>query len=204
MKHLKTFETYIINEYSKNDPIPEFTQSTEPLAVFLMGSPAAGKSTFITNFIEPRKRDIKTFSSDYLSLLFTKDPNVRKAGSGELNRKRIEIFLNTKQSFIYDTTGTFSEQIVDLTSKAKENGYKIIFISLITPLDTALKQNIERDRQTSEEFLKFSYDTIWSNIKSHVRLNPDSFYIITNLNNEYTFYKLEDGELKKRKGSFYA
>lgn len=203
MKHLKTFETYLIKEYSKNDPISELSVSTKPLAVFLMGSPAAGKSTFIKNFITTRKRDIKTFSSDDISLMFSKDPNVRHRGSGELNLKRIDIFMETGQSFIYDTTPTYSIEKVDVVKKAKENGYDVIFIALVVPLDVALRRNKERDRQTSEDFLKHSYKTIWKNIEMHKELNPDSFYVVTSLDNGYTFYKYEEGKLKKRHGSFY-
>jgi predicted kinase len=206
VKHLKTFETYLIQEYSKNDPIPELTHGKDKLAIFLMGSPAAGKSTFAKNFIQTRRPDIKTFSSDDVSLMFTKDPNVRHRGSGELNIKRIDIFMESGQSFIYDTTPTYSEDKVDLIAKAKEYGYKIVFVALITPLEVALKRNQERDRQASEEFLKHTYNTIWNKLKQHKALKPDSFYVITDLNNQYTFYKYDSNNetLLKRKGSQYV
>jgi len=203
MEHLKTFETYLIQEYSKNDPIQELSVGTKPLAIFLMGTPASGKSTFIKNFLETRRKDIKTFSSDDISLMFTKDPNVRHRGSGELNLKRMNIFMETGQSFIYDTTPTYSEEKVDVIKKAKENGYYVLFIALIVPMSVALKRNKERDRQSSEAFIKYSYKTIWDNIKMHKSLNPDSFYVVTNLNNVYSFYKYLNGELKKRSGSTY-
>jgi len=203
MKHLKTFETYLIQEYSKNDPIQELSVSTKPLAIFLMGAPASGKTTFIRNFIQTRRTDIKTFSSDDISLMFTKSPNVRHSGSGELNLKRIDIFMQTGKSFIYDTTTSYSQEKVDVIEKSKENGYDVLFIAILVPLSVALKRNKERDRQASEDFIRHSYETIWYNIKMHKSLNPDSFYIITNLNNGYSFYKYVDGVLKKRSGSTY-
>lgn len=206
MKYLKTFETYLIKEYSKNNPIPELTNvNNDKLAIFLMGTPASGKSSFIRNFIQTRK-NIKSFSSDDISLMFTKDPNVRHRGSGELNIKRIDIFMESGQSFIYDTTPTYSEDKIDLISKAKEYDYKVIFIALITPLEVALKRNQERDRQSSEEFLKHTYNTIWNKLSQHKELKPDSFYVITDLNNKYTFYKYDSDnkQLLKRKGYQYV
>lgn len=162
-------------------------------------------STFIKNFIKTRN-NIKDFSSDDISLMFTKDPNVRHRGSGELNIKRIDIFMETGQSFIYDTTPTYSEDKVNLITKAKEYGYKVIFVALITPLDVALRRNQKRDRKSSEEFLKHTYNTIWSKLSQHRDLKPDSFYVITDLNNQYTFYKYDadNKKLLKRKGSKYV
>lgn len=162
-------------------------------------------STFIKNYIQTRK-NIKAFSSDDISLMFTKDPNVRHRGSGELNIKRIDIFMETGQSFIYDTTPTYSEDKVDLITKAKEYGYKIVFVALITPLEVALKRNKERDRQSSEEFLKHTYGNIWNKLSQHKDLKPDSFYVITDLNNKYTFYKydVDNKTLLKRKGHQYV
>ena len=204
MKHLQTFKGYLIQEVSKNDPIPELIHNEDKLAIFLMGSPGAGKSTYISNFIQPRRRDIRTFSSDDISLMFTKDPNVRHRGAGELNIKRIDVFMETGQSFIYDTTPTYSGDKVDLINKAKDNGYKVIFIALITPLDVALKRNQERARQASEDFLRHTYGNIWSKLSQHRDLKPDSFYVITDLNNKYTYYKYDaDANLLKRKGSKY-
>lgn len=163
-------------------------------------------STFAKNFIQTRRPDIKIFSSDDVSLMFTKDPNVRHRGSGELNIKRIDIFMGSGQSFIYDTTPTYSEEKVNLISKARENGYKVVFIALITPIDVALKRNQERDRQASEEFLKHTYNIIWSKLSQYRELRPDSFYVITDLNNQYTYYKYDsdNNHLLKRKGHQYV
>ena len=162
-------------------------------------------STFIKNFIHTKK-GIKSFSSDDVSLLFTKDANIRYRGSGELNLRRIDIFMKSGQSFIYDTTPSYSDDKVDLIKKAREHGYKIMYIALITPLDIALKRNKERNTaQSTQDFLKYTYDTIWDKLNQYRELNPDIFYIITDLDNQYTFYKYDSDNktLLKRKGFTY-
>jgi hypothetical protein len=63
-------------------------------------------SQHLENFVKHRRRDIKIFSTDDVSLTRTKDPNLYKQGSSELNLKKLESYINVgKGSFIYDTTG---------------------------------------------------------------------------------------------------
>ena len=50
MRYLSTYQHYIINENSKNDPIPEITQGGK-LGIVLIGAPGIGKSTFAKNYI---------------------------------------------------------------------------------------------------------------------------------------------------------
>ena len=56
MKHLLS-----INEWSKNDPIPEITNNNGRLAIVLMGTPGVGKSFFTQNYIQHKNRNIKIF-----------------------------------------------------------------------------------------------------------------------------------------------
>ena len=43
MEHLKEFNHFINEEWSKNEPIPEILNSKRGLAVFLIGAPGIGK-----------------------------------------------------------------------------------------------------------------------------------------------------------------
>lgn len=204
MKYLKVFGEYILNEeFSKNDPIPELN-SSEKLGIILLGPPAVGKSTFATNYITHKNRDIKIFSTDDVSLTRTKNPTHYKHGSSELNLKRLKIFIKTGGSFIYDTTGTQKENISSITKLAHSEGYQVIYIHLIGTLDMSLKQNIERERNVPTDFIKHAYDEQFKNMKYFSELKPESYYIVYNIDGKYKFMKYEDGKILKRKVDKYV
>lgn len=190
-----------ITENSKNDPIPELNKK-DKLGIILLGAPGMGKSTFVKTFI--RNQTIKTFSTDDVSLMFTKDPNVYHGGSSEINLNRLKGFMKTGQSFIYDTTGTQEENVRDIHNLAKFNGYTTIFIHVIGPLDTAIRQNQERDRQVPEDYIRHAYERQFGNMsKFSNELHPNGYYIVQNINGKYKFSKYESGRVLKRKASLY-
>jgi predicted kinase len=203
MRYLKIYSDFHINEeWSKNDPIPELNE--DKLAIILMGTPGLGKSYFNKNYIQPRQ-EIKTFSTDDVSLMFTKDPNKYYPASSELNIKRLLTFMDTNQSFIYDTTGTHPDQVFRLVQKAKKQKYKVLFIHLIGTLEMSLKQNQMRDRQADPEYIEFSYKTQFPNMKTYFdQLKPDAYYLVYNKEGKYKFYKFSNGKLLKRKVDKYV
>ena len=193
MKYIKPF---IINEeWSKNDPIPELNKKSK-LGIILLGAPGVGKSTFVKNFIHPRNFNIKTFSTDDVSLMFTKDPNAYHKGSSELNLNRLRGFMKSGQSFIYDTTGTQEENIINITQKARENGYDVIFIHIIAPLDVSIKQNLGRDRQVPEDYIKMAYDKQFGNMSKYSQLGK--YYIVQNRDDKYKINIYELGRIRKK------
>jgi predicted kinase len=204
MKHLKIYSDFHINEeWSKNDPIPELNEKNK-LGIILMGTPGLGKSYFSKNYIQPRQ-EIKTFSTDDVSMKFTKDPNKYYPGAADLNIRGLLKFMDNGNSFIYDTTGTHPDQIFKIVQKAKKSGYKILFIHLVGPLDLSLKQNQLRDRQVDPEYIEFSYQTQFPNMKTYFnQLHPDGYYIVYNKEGKYKFYKYVGGKLLKRKVDKYV
>ena len=198
------FENFINEEVSKNDPIPELSRYSDKLGIVLLGTPGAGKSTFIKDFIKPRNRNFKSFSSDDVSLLFTKDPNIHYMGSSELNISRLLNFIKTGQNFVYDTTGSQDRNMFKVVNLAKKNDYTVIFIHIIVELHTALKQNQERDRQADEDYLKFVYDRQYQSMIDYNRLlKPENYYLIYNMNGKYKFHKYKDKKIYKRKVDKY-
>lgn len=195
---------FSINEWSKNDPIPELRLKNN-LGIILLGAPGIGKSTFVNNFILPRNQNIKTFSTDDVSLRFSKDPNIYHKGSSELNLNRLLKFIETGQSFIYDTTGTKEKNIMEICDYVKENNYTLIFIHLVGPLDLSIKQNLNRTRRVPDDFIKTVYNKQFSKIGKYSReLNPDSYYIVQNKNGKYKFEKYSNGEIFRRKSDKYV
>jgi len=191
-----------IYEHSKNDPIPEITRN-DKLGIILLGAPGIGKSTFAKNYILNKNQNIKIFSTDDVSLVFTKDPNRYKEGTSELNVRRLKLFIEYGKSFIYDTTGTQKDNITNITNLSKEHNYTILFIHLMGTKDLSLKQNKKRERNVDIDFINLAYENQFKNMKYFSELKPDSYYIVYNLDGKYKFMKY-DGKLYKRKVDKYV
>jgi predicted kinase len=231
MKYINHFEQFILEEWSKNEPIKEILNKEKGLAIFLIGSPGIGKSFFAKNHILTKNPNIKDFSTDDVSLLYTGDPNVywrgkekpeggRTKNASELNISKLEGFIKTGQNFIYDTTGAGKEftdkgyeHVKEIFDKAKENGYEIVFIHLLSTLQTSLDQDKLRDRHVDPNYIKWAYAKqqggeidgikVEGNIKRFKDLNPDAYYIVTSIDKKYKFYKFIGGKLAHRKGDTY-
>jgi len=208
MKVINNFKKFN-EEYSKNDPIPEINRMQEKLGIILLGLPGSGKSTFAKRFITPHNPTAKTFSTDDVSYLFTKDKSKYHIGSSELNIKSLKTYIKTGHNFIYDTTGSNDINVFEITREAKKNGYRIMFILILIDVDTAKRQNISRGMTgghlADDEYIDHVYSTQLMTTKSYLKyLKPDSFYVILNKDGKYKYYKFEDGELKKRKIDKYV
>lgn len=231
MKFLREYNQFILEEVSKNEPIPEIIGVERGLAIFLIGAAGVGKSYFVTNHIHTKNANFKDFSTDDVSLLLTKDPNVylkerdieddiRNKNASELNLLKMRTFMQTGQNFIYDTTGAGKEftdrgfeHVNDIYVKARESGYKVIFIHLLSTLQTSIDQNTSRSRQVDPHYIRWAYakqmggeidgQKIEGNIQRYKALNPDSYYVVTSINQKYKFYKFIDGKLAVRKNDRY-
>jgi len=231
MKFIKEYNQFILEEVSKNEPIPEIIGIDRGLAIFLIGSPGIGKSYFVKNHIHTKNRNIKDFSTDDVSLLYTKDPNVyyrgkelpdgsRTPNASEMNLRKMEKFMETGQNFIYDTTGAGKEftdkgfeHIKEIFDNAKSNGYKIVFIHLLSTLETSIKQDQLRDRHVEPHYIQWAYakqmggeidgQKVEGNMQRYKALNPDAYYLVTSIDKKYKFYKFIDGKLAVRKNDRY-
>ena len=117
MKVINNFGGFINEEYSKNDPIPEINRMQEKLGIVLLGLPGSGKSTFANKFITPHNKNIKTFSTDDVSYMFTKDKSKFHKGSSELNITSLKHYMKSGQNFIYDTTGSNDIGVFEFNDK---------------------------------------------------------------------------------------
>jgi predicted kinase len=203
MRYLSTYQHYIVNENSKNDPIPEITQENK-LAIVLIGAPGIGKSTFAKNYITHKNQNIKIFSTDDVSLTLTKQHDVYRRGASQLNLKKLSMFIKSGGSFIYDTTGVKKENVENITKEARDNGYNIIYIHLVGTLDLSLKQNLQRERNVPEDVIKNIYADQFKNMKYFSSLNPDTYYVIYNIDGKYKFMKYDGQKLLKRKVDRYV
>lgn len=208
MKLINNFQKFN-EEYSKNDPIPEINRMKDKLGIILLGLPGSGKSTFAKKFIIPHNPNVKTFSTDDVSYLFTKDKSKFHIGSSELNIKSLKSYMRSGQNFIYDTTGSNDINVFEVTKDAKKLGYRIMFILILIDVDTAKKQNVSRGMTgghlADDEYIDHVYSTQLMTTKSYLKyLKPDAFYVVLNKDGNYRYYKFENGELKKRKVDKYV
>jgi predicted ABC-type ATPase len=209
MSYLSKYKDYMITEHSKNNPIPEINKMKEKLGIVLLGLPGSGKSTFAKNFIATHNQNIKTFSTDDVSYLFTKDKSKFHVGSSELNINSLKYYMKSGQNFIYDTTGSNDINIFEVTTDARNYGYKIMFILILIDVDTAKSQNKKRaitgGHLADDEYIDNVYSSQLKTTKSYLKyIKPDSFYVVLNKDGNYKYYKFDNGELKKRKVDKYV
>ena len=209
MKVINNFGSFINEEYSKNDPIPEVNRMKEKLGIVLLGLPGSGKSTFANRFITPHNKNIKTFSTDDVSYMFTKDKSKFHKGSSELNITSLKSYIRSGQNFIYDTTGSNDIGVFEVTRDAHKYGYKIIFILILIDIETAKSQNKKRGmtggHTADDEYIDHVYSTQLQTTRSYLKyVKPDAFYVVLNKDGNYKYYKFDNGELKKRKVDKYV
>jgi predicted ABC-type ATPase len=202
------FDEIINEEVSKNDPIPELWQDKN-VGIILFGAPGSGKSTYAKNEIMRKMRNSKIFSTDDVSKLFTKDSNEHKPGSSSLNFGRLVNFMESGQNFIYDTTAMNDRSLLEITKRARENGYKLVFIHIIVDLQTAKDQNDKRSKsgghKVDVDYIEMAYRRQFQNMKSFDSiLKPDAYYIVMNRPTGYKYMKIIDGKLLKRKVDKYV
>jgi len=210
MRFINKWGSFINEEWSKNDPIPELTRESEKLGIILLGVPGSGKSTFANTYIKPHNKNIKMFSTDDISLLFTKDSSKYHMGSSELNLKYLDNYIQTGQNFVYDTTGSNQQGVFKVSKTARKVGYKLIFILLLTDLETAKRQNMMRGQKgghmADEDYIEFVYSMQRDTTRDYLKyLKPDGFYIVLKKEAGYKFMKFSpSGELLKRKIDKYV
>lgn len=165
-------------EVSKNDPIPELNRKSEKLGIFLIGHSGAGKSTYFKNHIKPKIQNVKVFSSDDISVLRRKKDDEedqlrkRKSGTSVVVRDWLLNFLNTGNNFVWDTTGENEQNIKPVFELARNYGYDLIFIHLLTPAPEAVERVRQRNKtgefddteldipKDKEEFAGFDRETL--------------------------------------------
>ena len=62
---IKEFFNFVY-EHSRNEPMPEILDKEKKLAIFVFGSPASGKSTFLDKYLY-KVKNCKVFNPDDLS-----------------------------------------------------------------------------------------------------------------------------------------
>ena len=206
----------MISEYSKNDPIPELNRQKTGLLVILVGAAGSGKTSFSNKYIDRLGRYVR-LDPDEIRLTLLKDPtgevwDTRGKATKFLNSRGLSILAGKeKQNIILDTLGVNIDRDILFTTAARENGYKVIVIHIITPHEKNIRQNASRNRKTPEDFLiKSRKDTMEKPPQIYKEVIPDSYYFVVNLSSDgernYKYFKYNGSSLQYRKdnGSYYS
>lgn len=204
----------LLNEYSKNDPIPEIARYPKNLAIFIIGPPASGKSTFYKEYVHRLQPNIKMFDPDFVSYAYTKSWDKRRNGATELTHKSLMYYVKSGQNFAYVTTGgapgsVTSKYIQHVHKLATIVGYHSIFIHLLSSKALGTKRNHDRikkgENYADDMYLDVQYNNTQSLIKFYSKLDDVlNYYIVVSLNNKYQFFKYKNGQLYVKKGGQYV
>jgi len=125
------------------------------------------------------------------------DNNLYIKGAYKLLEKVMFKFVETNNDadFIYDTTGNDFNRVARYTKKAKELGYKIIFIRAESSTGVAVKSNLKRKRKVEMDYQLYSLER--SEQIDYLNLEPDAYYVYKR--DENYLLKYYGGVLKKEK-----
>ena len=129
-------------------------------AIFMMGVPAAGKSTYVAKYLS----DLLIVDCDKFK---AEHPDYDPKNTGPLHAwsktKSNALFadgLARGVDLVYDGTGTNYAALIKKIREAEMAGYatKLVFVTI--PLAVSKKRNSERERVVAEEVLYEKYDAI--------------------------------------------
>ena len=71
-------------------------------------------------------------------------------------------------------------------------------------IETAKRQNLQRNRTVDEYYIDFVYSRQHQNMKDYSKLlSPDNYYIVYNIEGKYKYYQYKDDKIYKRKVDKY-
>ena len=126
-------------------------------AIFLMGIPAAGKSTLTRKRYGADARYLIIDPDEIAEKLpghSPKDPQITHGEASRLAEEQWQGALKARdRNVIFDGTGTKAEKLVRRMKEAKAAGYRTKLLYVTIPLELALRRNQERPRTVPEHIV---------------------------------------------------
>jgi predicted kinase len=126
-------------------------------AIFLMGIPAAGKSTLTRKRYGADARYLIIDPDEIAEKLpgySPKDPQITHGEASRLAEEQWQGALRARdRNIIFDGTGTKAEKLVRRMKEAKAAGYSTKLLYVTIPLELALRRNQERPRTVPEHIV---------------------------------------------------
>jgi len=103
-------------------------------------------------------------------------PNISK-NNITIRTKAIPEAINNKQNFIYDTTGQNFKETADIVSKAQQNGYKVMIITLYGSPIVSFLRNFNRSRKLPKDVVLNNWAKVYNQISSYGKI-PGIEYLV--------------------------
>lgn len=166
-------------------------------ALFILGAPASGKTTFIRKYIDTtvwKWMNIDTIAGlvakhkgETISALDDETRNARYKEAFPLWRKKLSRHQNAGSNIMIDATGRNYERIAALKNELEENGYECALVFLSAELETSMSSNIQR-KNTDQGASDIKYTEVaWHDTQLNFRKFAYLF-------NDWWHIKREDSE----------
>ena len=137
-------------------------ESRKPIAIFMMGLPASGKSTSIVKVSELLDIDLDS--------LIHVDPDIFMSKLDEYNNSKASVFnlmgvqmsskiLNKiyetpKYNYVYYGTGKSYKSYITIINKAKKFGYETLLVYVKLGVTESIKRSKKRERRLSNSIIR--------------------------------------------------
>jgi cytidylate kinase len=166
----------------------------KPIAVFLAGSPGAGKSHISKQIIPTSYTSInvddeyeellkknglglkqKDFGADQNKLAGTLQAQARKATQDKLNDKQ-----SKKQNIVIDSVAGASGPVQKKKDELEALGYDCVMVMVYASPLTSLERNSQRDRSLMPGIVMKSWHAVNTLIDTYKKMFGPNFYIVNN------------------------
>ena len=103
-----------------------------------------------------------------------------RAFAKSLTKARMENYVRGRLGVIIDGTGLKYQSIAKKKQRMEDLGYDCYMVFVNTPLEIALKRNLERDRVVPEKIVRDSWHDVQQNLGGFQKLFGRNFLIVDN------------------------
>ena len=150
-----------ISEYLWLNITKDKKQQKKPMAIFMMGLPASGKSTVIEQFI---KDQLKLKNNDFIhidpDIFMKKHPDYNNSHPEEYNKlgvilssKILNKIYDDNYNFIYYGTGKNYSQYMTMINKTHRSGFHTILLNVLLDKKEAKKRSKKRKRKVPDNVI---------------------------------------------------
>ena len=175
--------------------------SEQPIAIFLMGLPAAGKSTVIKQFIES---ELQQSMRDYFhvdpDIFMTRLHGYNNTKARDFNKQGVIIsskilnkLYDSKYNFIYYGTGKNYSQYITMINKATKNNFKTVLVYVKVNVQIAKSRSKKRSRTVNNSVINTIYNSLSKKQSKGKYKDLTNFEILNKKVDEWYVYNNNEG-----------